>query len=673
MQHKNLTHPNLKTWRQHGFIPIKESGKDNVFGSCIFCGKDKFYVNVETKSWDCKSCNKNGGFQSWLKEVLEYCQQYFIGDIALKLFKDKNIGVDTLTRAGVGFNPYTRSYILPVYSADGITLQDLRIYKNKKLITTANCNVGLYNIQDIAKGNLNIWLMEGEWDALAMIEAMYQSKRREETVLAVPGALTFKQKWTKTFEDMNVNVMYDNDQPGRDGSIKVFNLISNLTQSINFLHWNEKAPKGQDVRDIYKKLQHKPEAFFKSLKLRLKDKPQGIETANIKLTVNDNKFKFDGKYHPPEDVYKVYNKWLEMKNNDVIDILYGCLIANRLPGDPVWLMLVGASSGGKSELLMSFDKVLNVYPKDKITSHTLISGSTFAGGGDPSLIPRLNQKILIIKDFTNLLSLNQQQRDEIFGQLRCAYDGKTSHDFGNGLTRMYYSKFGVMLGTTPAIDIFTEGYTALGERFLRWVMPTVHSLEDKRKIARKASENVTKEEEMREDLLKIAADTLRYDYKKAPTISEKIEDRIFCLAEWTANMRGTVVRDKFSKEILYHPFQELCLRLVKQYKKQLLGTGMFRGVTDITDTEYKLIRHIAVSTVPTKLKEFVRIMYTRKQNSWTVRDLSNAVKLPVGTCERTVEDLRLLDILDKNRNKMKVEYVISDKCIHLMKESLLWD
>jgi len=215
------------------------------------------------------------------------------------------------------------------------------------------------------------------------------------------------------------------------------------------------------------------------------------------------------------------------------------------------MMLVGDSGSGKSELLMSFDKVLNVYARDKITAHTLISGSVSAGGGDPSLIPRLDQRILIIKDFTNLLSLNQQQRDEIFGQLRDAYDGKTSHDFGNGLTRVYYSKFGVLLGTTQAIDIFTEGYTALGERFLRFVIPSLRTLEDKRKVAYRAMKNATKEEQMREELLNIASTTLKYNYDKAPSISEQIENRIFCLAEWTATMRGTVVRDRFSKEILF--------------------------------------------------------------------------------------------------------------------------
>ena len=128
VQHKNLSASSLKTFIQHGFNPIKESGEDHVYGSCIFCGKDnKFYINVETKMWQCKSCGMEGGYKSWLKEVHTYCLQYFQGDTALKLAKERCITTATLRHAQIGFNPYTQSYILPVFSVDGDEITDLKI------------------------------------------------------------------------------------------------------------------------------------------------------------------------------------------------------------------------------------------------------------------------------------------------------------------------------------------------------------------------------------------------------------------------------------------------------------------------------------------------------------------------------------------------------------------
>lgn len=675
VQHKNLSHANLKAFRQHGFIPDGVSGTSQVYGNCVFCGKPgKFYVNIETKAWDCKTCSKKGGFQTWLKEIVSYTQTFFKGSIAQTLATNRGLEVATLKDAGAGYNPRTKAYILPVKDMNDEKYFDVRIYKNKRLLSTAGCKTALYNWQTLSKGYSSIWICEGEWDGLAMIEALSKMQRKEEIVLAVPGANTFKGEWVSSFQDMNVNVLYDNDQAGKDGCIKVYNLIQPVVKKLNFMHWRPTEAEGKDIRDVYTKLKNNLPGFFKHIRLKLNELPQDVDVSHIKVNSNKNLFKFDGKGKTAEEVYTTYTHWLELTNTNVLDVLYGTMIANRLPGDPLWLFLVAPSGGTKSELIMSFDDVQNIMPISTLTPHTLISGATFAGGGDPSLIPRLDQKILTIKDLTNLLNMNQIQREEIFGQLRDAYDGKASKPFGNGLFRVYESKFGIVCGVTPAIELYTEGQTALGERFLRWSIKSPTTLEAERKIIMRAMHNTTQEELMREQLKNCAKETLNFDYKKPPKIDVSIEDRIMNLAQWTATLRGTINRDKYTREITHKPFKELATRLAKQYYKELLGIGMFRRIHTITDNEYDILRHLAISTIPTKMKEFIRIMYTGgRETGWSTRKLSDIIRLPQNTCERTAEDLKMLGALNKhNPNKLKSEWVLTDTLIEMTERARLW-
>jgi len=96
-----------------------------------------------------------------------------------------------------------------------------------------------------------------------------------------------------------------------------------------------------------------------------------------------------------------------------------------------------------------------------ITPHALVSGANFSGGGDPSLIPQWNGQVVIFKDLTVLLNLNIVAREEIFSIFRDCYEGRTEKSFGNGVRRVYDSKFGIIAGVTPIIEIFAETHTAM--------------------------------------------------------------------------------------------------------------------------------------------------------------------------------------------------------------------
>ena len=132
------------------------------------------------------------------------------------------------------------------------------------------------------------------------------------------------------------------------------------------------------------------------------------------------------------DLKKTIHKWFYIENDTLVDIVVATYIANRLPGDPVWLIIIAPSSNTKTELLRSFYGHKNAYFISNLTPSTLVSGLKIDKGPEPSLLPKLNDKLVVLKDFTSVLSMRSENQQEILAQLREAYDGQYTKIFGTG-------------------------------------------------------------------------------------------------------------------------------------------------------------------------------------------------------------------------------------------------
>jgi hypothetical protein len=127
----------------------------------------------------------------------------------------------------------------------------------------------------------------------------------------------------------------------------------------------------------------------------------------------------------PLDMAKgVFNKWLYFEDDRIIDVSMAVAVANHFKGDPLWLLIAGAPSNSKTEVLRSLDGHPDCYFLSSLSSKTLVSGKETKGGGEPSSLPRLTNKLLILKDFTSILSLRHGDQKEVLGQLREIADGQ---------------------------------------------------------------------------------------------------------------------------------------------------------------------------------------------------------------------------------------------------------
>ena len=654
----------MNIFEQFGFIATGKSG-DNVSGNCIFCGKaSHFFVNEEKKRWDCKVCGVSGGYATFLADAVEMSRKHFIGDAAKTLSTNRGLRVSTLKAAGIGFNPWTNRYIVPIFSSDN-KVANAKHYdiKSKMFIGTTGCHASLWGLETFTD-QPEIYLCEGEWDGLAMREALSLAEVDNVCVMAVPGAGTFKLQWAQTFFDRKVFVLYDNDEAGWKGALKVHAILEGKAEQ-RFLLWQKDRADKFDVRDLY--LEHKkdPAAFLTHIRGACRSEPKNFMPTESDAPREEGPTVVRSTERVTRaEVVAKFQKWLHLPDTSILDVMFGTFLANRLQGDPVWMFFVAPPGATKTELLMSAFGAHRVMSTTSLTPHALVSGVNLQTG-DPSMIPRLNGKVLIIKDFTTILNLNPNAREEIFGILRDAYDGKTEKQFANGIFRSYDSKFGIIAGVTPAIELFAEENAALGERFLRW---KVELPDDVASFIRKAISNSNQETLMRAELKEIGHKVLGYEYTEVPEIPEVIQDKIVALAQFVALMRGTVTRDKYSKEITQVPFHELGTRLAKQLVKISCGMSQFRGEATVSEAVYEITRRLGRGTVPIKMDHLLYKLYSEYgKGEFEMSAVSAMTALPSTTIQRVIEGMCALKILKKSKlSTIKATYSISSSFLKLI-------
>lgn len=669
----------LGGFRRHGFKFSKMSG-DQAVGTCPFTDKENhFYINTKNLLWDSKTANLHGNFLSFLAYVQKRNQYEVPKNALLKLSLDRGLHLDAFKGSGIGF--YDGTYTLPIYNSNG-SIQDLRCYNiGKRIFSTKGTEIGLYNFPDLLKleKHLPIYLCEGEWDAIAFKYLLKLNKRRG-VVLGVPGANTFKGEWVEYFRNREVNVLYDNDEAGKDGEHQVIKKLQKAAKKLKFLHWPEKNKSGYDVRDfvVTEAIKNKrPKRCLKALVSLLKDIPRKpldesedeeiLKSKDLKLPPVDTKMNW-------EKLSKIIRSWLKVRNLHPFLVSSAVVLSNSISGDPVWMFIVASPGEGKSETLATFKMCREVYTTSSLTPNALISGAIVYKGKEPSLLPKLNGKTLCIKDFSTIQTMRETDRDSLLGILRDAYDGSAGKVFGTGEEKHFDSKFSILAGTTPAVYELDNQFSALGERFLKFFIGEYVEHRGQLDVILRAMGNVGREDKMRTQLseamysfIENMKNIMTSDGYVEPQITEEMELKIAYLAAWCSLIKGVVNRDKYERDIITNKaYSEVGTRTGKQLKRLLLclPTVITRGKAE--EEDFDIIKKVALDTVSAKREDIFRTIYLNcpdKNDSVDLKKIIDTTRYPYPTCSRVVDDLIALGIVDRMGKVKPFQYKISDKVL----------
>lgn len=669
-------------WYSNFGLELTEGSGNELIGTCPFTSKPgKFYVNADNGLWDSKVAGQSGNHFTYLRVLYRALLDQTLASELIPLAEHRQLPVEAFVGTVV-FNHVTEEFLIPARNQKGEIVDLCRWAPGfSGIMRSPGSEIYPVFFEELcmAKPESQVYVCEGEWDAIAL-RWLVNKTGTDAVVVGMPGATVFKPAWVPIFRDRKVTLCYDNDKAGVSGETKAATLLRGVAQSLTFIEWPEGYPDKYDVRDlIVDGFAKVPFDFRKAPKVMqiIERMTSSLFSRTEKEKREEDKAKKEEKEEKEEqlppptlaEVREAYGKWLKMTSVDPIIYLAGVCFANRLSGDPVWAFLVAPPGGSKTELLMTLTESDQVVTTTTLTSASLISGMRMPGGEDPSLIPKLDGKVLVIKDFTSILSMNAFERDEIFGILRDCYDGYTEKMFGNGVHRKYESSFGILAGVTSYIDAVQAMNTTMGERYIKMRLDKHITPETEEDRLMRVLSNVSKEAEMRAELKKMGKRILSKKMpSELPTFDEH-KKRIMFLAMLTAQLRGAVSVDKYTREMITRPTREIATRLTKVYSKLAIGMAVFLDHVKVGETEMRVLKQVALDTIPEMVLEIfeVGLELTRKRGKFCLADILDRVRTTDSTARKIISDMELLSIADKVKGEERVRawWKISDRLIEL--------
>lgn len=280
----------------------------------------------------------------------------------------------------------------------------------------------------------------------------------------------------------------------------------------------------------------------------------------------------------------------------MVDSLNAAVLANAKGiGDPVWMTLIGPSSGGKSQLIRPLAKANPslFLQLDDLTSNTLISGN----GEKDSLIFRIKERgIITMDDFTVLASKNAEDRNAILSQFRMIYDGRMTKASGkNGAEPITWEGHaGMIAGSTPQIYKLFAEVADMGERFIYYRMKDM----DEDKAVDFVMGKGLSAKETDEKLKALYAQYYSSMMQKVEDmpdveVDEETQQAIIDIAKSGTRLRTPVITDDREHFVSEMPVSEMPFRVMKQ----LTNIAKSFAVMHYSDTKETVL--------PTDLREAV--------------------------------------------------------------------
>lgn len=643
-------------------VLFRKAKNDEAIADCPFCGKEThFSLNINSGLWQCWKCGAKGNLFGFLKTFYENALLYTTEHDLFELAKYRELPLSVFQKHRIAFDG--EHYIFPMYNNFGQICNLRRYIIGKNVFGLENLPVypyGLINLLGTNHTNEPIYQLEGEWDWLAG-DWLLDITKSQGIAIGLPGAGIFKDHWKYYFQNHPIISCLDNDGPGRNGTEKSFKVLKDNIPSFKYVKWTNDYPSGYDVNNFvsaYAVNKQNPKeclAKLNNLVVNADFTAEGItisEANRLSQEVSDIEKTIKDVISIPELITE-YSKVIDL-NEDYIRIIKFCIaivLSTKLSGrkNPIWAHLVGPAGFGKSEVICSFKEAKNLcHFESTLRRTTLVSG--FNKGPDPSIIPLLNNKTLMCKDYTEVLDCNHQEQKDIYSTLRGGFDGSVDFEFGNGVKRHYNSRFSIIAGVTHNIRRFSNA--SVGERFLRYIM-AVEKV-DWRKQQEKALDTdlfCSKEQLYLLAFVKkfLAQDFDFSDEKVKQVLNPIYKNKLSYLAKLAANLRTTVDRHEYGLkygEVAFEPLSEAGNRIYAQISKLAISLAILEGKSEIDEEIYQVAYKVAFDTVYSFQIKILEYMF-RNPKCVTKKELGEQLEISLQSVGTHVEDLLVLGWIKK--------------------------
>lgn len=519
---------------------------------------------------------------------------------------------------------------------------------DKKYIYPTGSHITLYPHQDLSSSEEWI-LTEGELDCLTL-----ESFEVGIPAITSGGVTSLKSELVDNFKNKKVKICFDNDEVGNKSAEKVAQKLLAVTSEVLIID----LPPMEDGKDIgdYFKSGHTKDDFLKLVKQarKIDNLSSGTE-----IPGGSTKQKLIEQALTYIEVEEKVKRLLPNSQTALKLVLAVAASSSFHNSVMLWLLLVGVPSSGKTDLVRLIKAADTTYYLDNLTQNAFISGERANKDNKVyDLLPLLDKKCLVIKDWTSIFSLDEKATKKLLGDLVNIYD-KEFTKFSSRRGNISYSSAFSQLGCiTPAtLNKHTQYMNMVGPRFLCYTMPS-SSFEEDNQSYEQIFSNQDRSLIEKEARLYVSS-YLTQLVQNTPDIkpfSKEIEGYLRTAAELMANCRGiaqlqaTTFRKEDGEEIKYYEVSEVQIEQPWRAVQQLITLAKYLAFVVRTDevgvNELAIIKEVVISSMPADRSQALRIVKDQG-GSITAKGLTEFSDRSIKTSRRLLDELAALKVLEK--------------------------
>lgn len=370
-----------------------------------------------------------------------------------------------------------------------------------------------------------------------------------------------------------------------------------------------------------------------------------------------------------EEVAKELEEYLP-KTTDALKLVLATSLAGVFDNPVmIWLLLVGVPSSGKTEVVKFFKKSPFTYYLDNVTLNAFISGERESEHAKVyDLLPQLNKKCFIIKDWTSMFSLDERMTKKIIGDMVNAYD-RTMSKFSSRRGKVEYNTDFSQIGCiTPAtLNKHTTYLNMVGARFLNYIVPDTNFDDEERSFkAIFNKDNKYNRDEIFKHLQTNILNIYHYllqciyykeidilPFKDGPINFLKKASRFMAHARGILIIQSATFKDEEGKDIQY--YEPLDVQIEKPWRavQQLMTLSKYLAIVnnhnEVGIEELVLIKDVVMSSMPADRAQALRTLREAPNGELTAKELSDDIDKSVKTARRLLDELTFLGIVDKDK------------------------
>jgi hypothetical protein len=353
------------------------------------------------------------------------------------------------------------------------------------------------------------------------------------------------------------------------------------------------------------------------------------------------------------DFLEQLRKYVHLSDHGHVVFALAVAVSSDLDGEPLWGMLVGPPSGGKSEAVKALDEIADEHVDD-ITGPALLSWMPGKNPKPAGILTRIPSRAFVtISDFSTVLATSDRGgRDTLFALLRRAYDGHVVREVGNSPRPLKWEgRLTLLAAVTPAIDNFSSHTDALGPRWLYCRLPETDNAHKKATVRKRRK--IDGLAELQAEARRRASALVRAARRAVPEVEldDEMYDQLEDAAMLTCLGRAAVPRHAYGKrEIDGIPVIEEPARVTGQIvslAKSLLALGVPRGQA------LALAGKCALDTVPQARLQILRDL--AQADRLTVSEVRRRTGLNRHVARRALEDMEVLALTTCLRSQQDEE------------------